>query len=91
MAYLKSALVGVAAAVAASLIWILAVFVLPIAAPFLISRVFGTDGGGAAGASVGSGSIMVVGLWGFLAGFFWHVRRVRKSQRRTRTASDFSN
>ena len=89
MAYVKSALVGIVAALAASLIWILAVFVLPIAAPFLISRVFGTDG--AAGASVGSGSIMIAGLFGFLAGFSWHVRRVTRSQRRTRTARDFPN
>ena len=91
MAYVKSALVGVVAALAASLIWILAVFVLPIAAPFLISRMFGTDGAGAAGASVSSGSILVAGLFGFLAGFSWHVRRVAKSQRRTRTARDFPN
>jgi len=76
MTYLKSAVVGIVAAVAASVIWILIGLVLPIAAPFLISRMIGTDGGGA-GAVVGSGSIVVAGLVGFIVGCSWQFRRGR--------------
>jgi uncharacterized membrane protein HdeD (DUF308 family) len=77
--YLKCTLVGIVTALAASVIWITGMLVLPIAAPFLISRVFGTDGAVGAGAAVGSGSIMFAGLVGFIAGFYWQFRRVNKS------------
>jgi hypothetical protein len=78
MIYLKSTAVGIVAALAASLIWIAAMLVLPIAAPLLISRVFGSYGAAGAGASVGSGSIMIAGLVGFIAGFWWQFRRANK-------------
>jgi hypothetical protein len=78
--YLKSALVGIVAALAASVIWIAATLVLPIAAPFLISRIFGSDGAAGAGASVGSGSITIAGLVGFIAGFAWQFRRINQSR-----------
>ena len=79
MAYLKCTLVGIVTALAASVIWIVAMLVLPIAAPFLISRIFGTDGAVGAGAAVGSGSITIAGIVGFIAGFAWQFRRVNKS------------
>ena len=83
MIYLKCILVGIVTALAASVIWVAAVLVLPIAAPFLISRIFGTYGSGGAGAAVGSGSIMFAGLAGLIAGFYWKFRRVNKSPTRS--------
>jgi hypothetical protein len=80
--YLKSALVGIAGALAASVIWVTATLVLPIAAPLLISRISGTEGSGVAGASVGSGSILIAGLVGFVAGFYWQFRKINASQQR---------
>ena len=78
MTYLKSALIGIVAGVAASVIWILTILVLPIAAPYLVSRMIGTGGGGA-GAVVSSGSVLIAGLVGFILGFSWQFRRGRKS------------
>ena len=74
MIYLKSILVGFVTALAASVIWILAVFVLPIWLPFLLSRITGDGGVGAA--SIGSGLILGVALVGFAFGFFWKFRRL---------------
>ena len=82
MIYLKSAMVGIVAALAASVVWIVAMVVLPIAAPLLISRIFGSYGAAGAGASVSSGSIVIAGLVGFIAGFVWQFRRVNKSPRK---------
>jgi hypothetical protein len=80
--FLKSTLVGFVTALAASVIWVVAMLVLPMAAPFLISRVFGSYGAVGAGAAVGSGSIMFAGLVGFIAGFYWQFRRANKSPTR---------
>ena len=76
MIYLQSILVGLITAVVASLLWIVAVFVLPIVIPFLISRI--TNSGGVGFASVGSGSILAAGLVGFVIGFYWQFRRLSK-------------
>ena len=78
MTYFKCTLVGIVTALVASVIWAAATLVLPIAAPFLISRVLGTDGAVGAGAAAGSGSIMFAGLVGFIAGFYWQFRRANK-------------
>jgi hypothetical protein len=84
-AYLKSFLFGIGAAIVAAILWILAVFVLPIFMPFLLSRVtgaggvgaeFGAGGVGGVGASIGSGSILAAAFVGFVAGFYWKFRRV---------------
>jgi hypothetical protein len=81
MIYLKSAIVGIVAALAATAIWILVVFVLPIAIPFLVSRLPGNNtGSGGAGAVVSEGSILAVALVGFVAGFYSQFRRTRKSR-----------
>jgi hypothetical protein len=77
MVYLKCVLTGLTAAVAAAAIWIVVTLVLPIAAPFLLSRMTGT--GGAAGAFVTSDSTLAVALVGFVAGFYWKLRRERTS------------
>jgi hypothetical protein len=76
MIYVKSLVFGIGAAIVASMLWILAVFVLPILAPFLLSRISGSAGAGAAGASIGSGSILVAALVGFVGGYYWKFRRV---------------
>jgi len=83
MMYFKSILVGIVAAVAASVLWILAVFVMPILLPFLMSRVTGS-GSGMAEASVGSGSVLLVALVGFGIGFYWQLHRFSKSRLRNR-------
>jgi hypothetical protein len=78
MIYLRSFLFGIVAAVAASALWILAVFVLPIFVPVLLSRITG-GGAGGAGASATSDSILGAGLVGFAAGFYWKFRKVSKA------------
>jgi hypothetical protein len=75
MIYLKSAAVGVATALAACVLWILVVFVLPIFVPFLAAWITGSGGGSAA--VISSDSIAIVGLVGFVAGFWWRLRGVR--------------
>ena len=62
-------------------LWILAVFVLPLALPFLLSRIVddGTGGGGGY-ASVSSGSILAVAFVGFAVGFWWKLRRERNRE-----------
>jgi hypothetical protein len=78
MIYLKSAIVGIVAALAAAAIWILVVFVLPIAIPFLVSRLPGNETGSAGGhAVISEGSILAVALVGFVAGFYSQFRRTR--------------
>jgi hypothetical protein len=73
MMYLRSFLFGIGTAVAAAVLWILTAFVLPIFLPYLLSRI--TGGGGAAGASIGSDSIVAAAIVGFAAGFYWKFRR----------------
>ena len=76
MIYVKSFLFGTFTAIAAAILWILAVFVVPIVVPFALSRVTGAGGVGAA--SIDSASILVAALVGFVAGFFWRMRRLPK-------------
>ena len=74
MRYAKAIAVGVATAVTAAILWIVLAFILPIAAPALLAR-FSNDGSGAAYASITSGSIAGAALVGFVAGFWWKLRR----------------
>lgn len=76
MRYLTALGFGVLTAIAATVLWILVGFVLPIALPFVLARVGVTDAGsGSAGATIGSGSILVVGLLGFVGGLVWMLWR----------------
>ena len=79
MIYLKGILVGILVAVAASVLYVLAVFVLPLLLPFLLSRITGT--GGVAGASFSSGPVLGIALVGFAAGFYWEFRRASRTRR----------
>jgi len=84
LAYLKAFTVGIVAAVAAAVVWIVA----PILLTFLVSvrGSVATDGGGGIGAVgfsiyVPTGtSTLVVSLIGFVAGSIWYIRRLRRSR-----------
>jgi hypothetical protein len=80
MVYLRSLLVGIVVALAAAALWIFAVFVLPIAVPFLVSRLPGGEGVGAAGAYISDSSILAVAFVGLVAGFYWDFRRARRKR-----------
>jgi predicted Na+-dependent transporter len=82
--YLKSILAGIAAAVAASVLWILAVFIIPILIQFFMSRDTGSGGIGSVSVAVlvDSGSVLAAALVGFAIGFFWELRRLSKSRLR---------
>ena len=71
-------LLGFAAALATTVLWILAAFVLPIFVPFLMFRVTGSTGAGVGAASIGSNSILAAALVGFAVGFSWQFRRLSK-------------
>jgi hypothetical protein len=73
MLYAKGLLFGFVGAIVAAALWVLAVFIVPIFAPMLISRL--TGAGGASGASISSQSMLVAALVGFIAAFVWRVYR----------------
>jgi ABC-type transport system involved in cytochrome c biogenesis permease component len=74
--YLESVLAGITVALVATVVWLLAVFGLPLFVPFLVSRVTGSGGGSAA--SFSSGPLIGIALAAFLAGFYWKLHRGRK-------------
>jgi hypothetical protein len=75
MVYVKSIVAGSIAAVAASMLYILAVFVLPVVLPFLLSRFTG-EGGTAAG-YFSTGPLLGIAFIAFVAAFVWQLRRGR--------------
>jgi hypothetical protein len=76
MRYLTAAAVGVLTATATAILWIVARFVLPLAVPILLSRAGASESGSwGAGAVIGSGSILLAALLGFVAGFVWMLGR----------------
>ena len=83
MTYLKAVLVGIIAAVAAAVLYILAVFVLPILVPLLLSRVDGS-GSGAAVASFSEAAVLGIAVIAFAAAFYWQVRKDSTVRRRAR-------
>ena len=66
---------GLVTGLAAAILWILAVFVLPLALPYVISRF--TGAGGVAAATIDSNSILLAAAIGFILGFVWKYRRLR--------------
>jgi hypothetical protein len=74
--YLKSLLAGVVAALAASILYILTVFVFPVVLPFVLSRFTG-EGGTAAG-YFSSGPLLGIAFLAFAAAFAWQLRRARR-------------
>jgi hypothetical protein len=77
MIYIKSVLVGVGGAILAAVLWIAVAFLLPIFLPYLIARVRGT--GGMSFGQIGSDSILVAALLGFIIGFAWEWHRLRSA------------
>ena len=76
MRYLAAAGFGVLTAIATAILWIVIAFVLPIALPFLLSRTgLSQSGSGGAGAVIGSGSILLAALLGFVGGLVWMLWR----------------
>ena len=72
MIYARSLLAGILGGLAAAVLWMVVAFILPIAIPVVIGRL--TNTGGAAVASIGSGSILAAALIGFLIGVVWYLR-----------------
>ena len=72
MRYLTAAGFGVLTAIATAILWIVVRFVVPLAVPIVLSRTSATQSGsGGAGAVIGSGSILLAALLGFVGGFVW--------------------
>jgi hypothetical protein len=76
MRYLTAAGFGILTAFATAILWIVIRFVLPLAVPLFLSRIGATqsDSGGA-GAVIGSGSILLAALLGFVGGLVWMLWR----------------
>ena len=80
MRYLTAAGFGVLTAIATAMLWIVVKFVLPIVVPLFLSRLAlglaGRQSGvGIAGAFIGSGSILLAALLGFVGGVVWMLWR----------------
>jgi hypothetical protein len=73
MIYLKSCLVGIAGGIVAAILWVVVSFLVPIFGPMVVGRLL--NRGGAAGASIGSGSILLAALIGFVTAACWALRR----------------
>jgi hypothetical protein len=76
MRYLTATGFGVVTAIATAILWIVVRFILPLAVPLLLSRIGATQSGsGGAGAVIGSASIFLAALLGFVGGFVWMLWR----------------
>jgi hypothetical protein len=76
MRYLTAGGFGVLTGIATAILWIVVRFVLPLAVPIFLSRIGATQSGsGGAGAVIGSGSIPLAALLGFVGGFVWMLWR----------------
>jgi len=79
MTYLKAIVVGVATALAATVLLFVGMFVLPA----WLSMAF-SGSGGIGAVSIGSTSVGLVLIVGFAAGFFWTLRRRKRRGRSVR-------
>jgi hypothetical protein len=76
MRYLTAAGFGFLTAIATAVLWIVVQFVLPLAVPLFLSRIGATQSAnGDAGAVIGSESIFLAALLGFVVGFVWMLWR----------------
>jgi hypothetical protein len=73
MRYTRILLGGVAGSLAATVIWVVGAFFVPIFVPLLWSKI--TGAGGAAGASLTSDSVLLAAVIGFAVGAAWGARR----------------
>ena len=76
MRYLTAVGFGVLTAIAMAMLWIVVRFVFPVAVPIFLSWTGATrSGAGGGGAVIGSGSILMAALFGFVAGLAWMLWR----------------
>jgi hypothetical protein len=76
MHYLTAVGFGVLTALTTAILWIVVRFVLPLAVPTFLSRTGATrSGSSGAGAVIGSGSILLAAVLGFVGGLGWTLWR----------------
>jgi hypothetical protein len=80
LTYLKAVVVGMGTGMLAAVLWVSGALFLPMYVARLICSLQTNCGAGAVGASVGSGSALLVALIGFAIGFWWIIRRARRRQ-----------
>ena len=73
--FLESLLSGVGGAIVAAVLWFAVAFMAPLYGPYLTARLRGT--GGVSSANVGSNSILLAALIGFIVAFTWSWHRLR--------------
>lgn len=81
MIYLKSVLVGLAAAVAVVVLCVAALFAFFMLLPYLASW-SDTGSGGIGFVSTDTGPLLIVPLVAFMAGFYWKFRSERRAKAR---------
>ena len=79
MIHLKAFGVGLIAALLAAALWISVAFVLPFFGPMLLAHL--RNEGGAVAVGIGSDSILLAALLGFVVGYLWTLRRQRRLRR----------
>ena len=82
MLYLKAFVIGVATTLAAVAAWIVGTVALPLVAEYIAARSQAAVGSGGIGVSISASyisisvvSILLAAFLGFVAGFWWTVRR----------------
>jgi hypothetical protein len=78
MIYVKATAVGIVSGVILAIVWMLAAVSLPILSGMFLASL--KNEGGVAASYVDSRSALLAALIGFVAGFFWTVRRARRPQ-----------
>jgi hypothetical protein len=77
MIYVKATAVGIVSGLVLAIVWAAGAVWLPILAARIHDALSDDVFGGASG-YVGSGSVLLAALIGFVAGFYWTVRRARR-------------
>jgi hypothetical protein len=78
MTYRRPAIVGIATAFVAPVVWLVSKLALPIAFQLIAARRAGS--GGIGFVSVDLAELLVVAVVGFIAGFAWQLRRTKRSR-----------
>jgi hypothetical protein len=81
MRYLRAIGLGLLTAIGTAILWVVVSFVLPLALPFLFRTDATRSGSASVGAMIGSGSILLAALLGFVAGFMWMLWRRSRFKR----------
>ena len=78
MIYVKATAVGIVSGLLLAIAWVLAALWLPIVGARLLDSFRTDDFSGTGSSYVRSGSALLAAVIGFVAGFYWTVRRVRR-------------